>query len=676
MLAGGGQLNSLHVGVHGAGLVQPGGAADVAVPVLDVTVSAAGGGNSGHVDDVVAGLAGLLAAGLADGGAIVKVDVIQSVTVVQTALLAGGALGTGGLTAGARFLDPFRQPLAAVVTNHSVLVPIVVGVVVGVQIRGVLVLAGRLADDGSGVQRELVLVGRAVGAGAGGLLVGAESVETAVGAGAGVAGQIDLVAGKDKLAVLKGPSPSVLAGFDAIRIGTLRGDVVAVGILDLNGVALDNEGHQEAGRISNNAVNDLGLTAQQPGAAGRNVVNVGGGVAGLNDQYVLAADQLVSTGDGGVAVGLFSAAGIADVVIAVVVVGRRDLLVVAVTADGALIADVTGGGTGGVDDVLDVGVVGDSGQFLAAIGAGGGLAIVRVLGVLVLATAVDLDQITVLHLSGTLVVADDTVNLDGVTGYGLIVIAHSVVAGTVAVVQAVHGDGVLTVGQVQVAVGGVVHLGDLTGDVVLTFGVVIGAHAYAQLDGFGNGQLAVRRGHIHLTGGVADVTGGVVNAAVHVVSVVGVRGTATVLALGGAVVGIDVLLDVGLALGAGVAAQQRSVIAVGGAGSADHIGDGVDHCAILTGNGSHGDGLLNVSVDDDLVVLTVIGSAGQGIVGTVDGQSRGVAFVFTGRNDNGSYLGRNGETEAAGLFAGAQFQTAVTLSIQCIDVQIGAVGDV
>ena len=75
--AGSGQLNRQQVGVQGALSIQPSHAANIAVPVLDVTLGGAGSGNSLNVDDVVRNLT-LLAANVADSGAIVKVGVTGS----------------------------------------------------------------------------------------------------------------------------------------------------------------------------------------------------------------------------------------------------------------------------------------------------------------------------------------------------------------------------------------------------------------------------------------------------------------------------------------------------------------------------------------------------------------------------------------------------------------------
>ena len=74
--AGSAQLNSHHVGNHGALGIQPSSAANVAVPELDVTQLGAGGGLSINVDHVVLDLTGLLAANHADGVAVVEVHVL------------------------------------------------------------------------------------------------------------------------------------------------------------------------------------------------------------------------------------------------------------------------------------------------------------------------------------------------------------------------------------------------------------------------------------------------------------------------------------------------------------------------------------------------------------------------------------------------------------------------
>jgi len=98
-----GQYDGQQVGVQGAIGIQPSLTAGLAVPVLDVTILVAGGGNSLNVGDgAVSRLAlGSTAdrAGLGIGAGSVNPIVVQGVSIALAALGAGGGSGAGGLAA-------------------------------------------------------------------------------------------------------------------------------------------------------------------------------------------------------------------------------------------------------------------------------------------------------------------------------------------------------------------------------------------------------------------------------------------------------------------------------------------------------------------------------------------------------------------------------------------------
>ena len=102
----------------------------------------------------------------------------------------------------------------------------------------------------------------------------------------------------------------------------------------------------------------------------------------------------------------------------------------------------------------------------------------------------------VLDLRGAVILTDNTVNGDGVTGDRLD--GHSVIAlRAVGTVGAVNGQLVAgIVGEVHVAVLGIVDLGDNTGDIVLTLGIGVVSLGLTQSNNISNAQLGVGCGII------------------------------------------------------------------------------------------------------------------------------------------------------------------------------------
>ena len=93
----------------------------------------------------------------------------------------------------------------------------------------------------------------------------------------------------------------------------------------------------------------------------------------------------------------------------------------------------------------------------------------------------------ILHLGYVAILTDDAVQGDRIAGNRLL--GHTVVSGgAVGGPGTVNHNGAGAIGDVHVAIGGVVHLGDYTGDVVLTCGVGIVLLLLAHGNRFGNGQ--------------------------------------------------------------------------------------------------------------------------------------------------------------------------------------------
>ena len=770
VLAGGGQNNSAQVGVHDAVSIQPSHAANVAVPVLEVTVLSAGsslGLNVLHRVHDLAGLAAQVAIHVASVVILVSAslhggssDAVGTYLVGSSQGDAVGGLGKGDgvdlllhsegqtgigqsvipqlVTVGAGGVDDQRghtgegdDDLRTLVqTDRSAVVTHVVGrlalvvdqhqtvvlplLALGTELSALSLV--RVEGDGR-LQRQL---GAAGGADAVHIVVGdhgdllaiavaARGASISLGAGSGT-GSID-----DGLTVAVTQSRALNSAADGAGLGLGAGGINPVVCALIVALFLGGGGHAVGTHLSgggqgdavhrsskgdgvDTTLNSVGQTGRFQGSSPGIAVLTGGGVddqlghAGIRDDdlgtlvetsrvgvvthvgggatLVVGQHQTVALPhlNGGGVLGaliqsgevqgilghvglLFDFAGVAATVVAVGI----PLVVKVVLQSGNVVAavDAQTVDTG----VLSVGHALSLTLALAAQLAGGGALEL----ILVLAAAGGLDEVAVLHLSGAVVVTDDTIHFDGHTGLGLL--GHGIVAGAVAIIQTVHGEGVLAIGDVQVTIGGVIHLGDLTGDVVFALGVAVVANANAQSDRLSDSQLAVSSGHIDLTLSKANVALRIIDAAVHVVGIVGVSGATTVLALSGAVVGELVLLGVLAALGAGVAADQIVVVAVGVTGRADYVGDGVDHGTIAAGNGGQGDGLVAGGVDDNLVIGAIVGSIGQGVSSAIDVQLGGVRLVLTHSDDDRGHIGRNGKAKAAGLAAGTQLDTAVTLSV-------------
>ena len=97
----------------------------------------------------------------------------------------------------------------------------------------------------------------------------------------------------------------------------------------------------------------------------------------------------------------------------------------------------------------------------------------------------------VLHLSGAAVLANDTVNSDGIAGNGL-GLHLRILGGTVSTVSAVEGQGIaLAVGDVHVTIVRGINLGDLAGNIVLVGGIKIVGLGFTQSNCFRNRQSGV-----------------------------------------------------------------------------------------------------------------------------------------------------------------------------------------
>ena len=216
----------------------------------------------------------------------------------------------------------------------------------------------------------------------------------------------------------------------------------------------------------------------------------------------------------------------------------------------------------------------------------------------------------VLDLSGAVVLTHDAVDGDGVAGHGLGL--QRVVADlAVGAVGAVDGQDItVLVGQFHIAVLGVVHLGDHTGDGVLLLSEDVVLHGQPQSDGFLDGQ-HVANGRIHRDvrrsdGGVGDDGGVTLLQAVR-----------------------DDLVSTGLG------GQRLPSEGVGGLSQGDnHVG--TVHTGIRTGgNGVFPAvdvlGLQIAAIDDDVRHTGILNGHGRGLVETGGITFTAVVADVTGR---------------------------------------------
>ena len=244
----------------------------------------------------------------------------------------------------------------------------------------------------------------------------------------------------------------------------------------------------------------------------------------------------------------------------------------------------------------------------------GGLGIHGRLGIHRLLTGDVLGDPAVLHLGVAVVLANDTIHGDGVAGHGLN-LQSVVAAGAVGAVGAVDGQGVAgLVSQIHVTPLGVVHLGDLTGNVVLLLGEGVVLHSGTHSDGFLDGQHVVilnGRLGIHRGIGIHGLIGRRHGAAtqVHVPAVQVLLQQTVVTDVDGAVAGGIGGRHVGSHIPAvQILLEQTQVADVDIAVIVDITGGEINH-SDRTVNGSKGHG-LKLSVED---VRRVNQSDGHGV---------------------------------------------------------------
>ena len=491
MLAGGGLHGGIAVAADRAG-------------VGAHAIRAAGGGGGHHTligvggdltdiaADVTSGVAGVVVGmGLHLTGVTADVTVGIAGIIVGVGLhLAGGAthvtVGVAGVVigmlTGGRNLRVAADILITVGAVHA-------GGITGHGTRGVLgrhvvgigVIAGRLAAADNRIQRELVGILFRISASRSSLVTAELVKSTVTGVRIRIAGQIYRVlthTGKHELAVRKGPRPGIFTALDAVGVAALGGYVGAVGILQLDGIAVHGQGPQIIGGIvgGNNTARDGGLTAQDPGA-----VQMGGRIAGIHHQDVLAADQLGSIGNGGEVRRLLGAADGARAVHVLMGHGG-DGLGLGITAGRALVGSGAGlGAGGGHHALLHVLVLGLAHIAAVLITIGVAIAVKYVI-----AAGGGVGNPGILQL-GAVVVTNDRIQRDGHTGGRLV--GHSIVTvRTGGVIRAVDVDliagGIL---DVHIAVGRVGYIHDRAGNVILIGGSGIMFHCRADGNGIRNG---------------------------------------------------------------------------------------------------------------------------------------------------------------------------------------------
>ena len=73
------------------------------------------------------------------------------------------------------------------------------------------------------------------------------------------------------------------------------------------------------------------------------------------------------------------------------------------------------------------------------------------------------------------------------------------------------------------------------------------------------------------------------------------------------------------------------------------VDDSIDHCSLRTGNGLKRNGLGGGSIDNDLIVLTIVGCLGKSVLGAVYSNLGSVCLVLSNSDNNGVNVVCNSE---------------------------------